>query len=276
MKKYTLIVSISLLLFSCVSQDKYDTVSKEKEALEQELRELKFGAPNLLSDAKEFFEAKDYLQAREKLKTLLEKHPDRPESVEAKEMLSVIDEEESWSNALSSTEISNAENYITSYPSGKYLYLAKQRLSELKVAKEKTDYENALTQNSSSVWKNFVTSYPNRSDIAEIKKRIIKCEVDEIMGERETGRLPSFDQTNTAYSSSSNVSITNDTQCELTVRYSGPDITMIEIPAGGTRTVFLSSGSYRIAASACGSNYAGIEDLHGDYSSKYYIVTTRY
>ena len=267
---------VALQITSCVTQDKYDTVSKEKQVLEQELQELKFGALNLLADSKKFLDAKDYTQSREKLKLLLEKHPDRPESAEAKKILLVIDEEELWNSAITSIDISNTESYLSNYTNGKYSSLAKSRLQELKQAKEKSDYENAITQNASSVWKSFVANYPNRSDIEEIEKRIIKCEVDEIMGERETGKLPSFDQTNTAYSSSSNVSITNDTQCDLTVRYSGPDIKMIEIPAGGSRSVYLSSGSYRIAASACGSNYAGIEELHGDYSSKYYIITSRY
>ncbi|GAW88673.1 hypothetical protein FPC840_390011 [Flavobacterium psychrophilum] len=36
------------------------------------------------------------------------------------------------------------------------------------------------------------------------------------------------------------------------------------------------SGEYRIAASACGSNYAGTESLQGSYSTKYYITTTRF
>lgn len=276
MKKYFLILAIAMTMSSCVSQDKYDKISQEKETLQQELQELKFGASNLLSDAKKFSQAKDYLQAKEKIKTLLEKHPDRPESAEAKQMLSIIDEEESWNTALNSTDISSTVNYISNYSHGKYLSFAKKRLQELKIAKEKSDYENALSQNSSSIWKSFVSNYPSHSDIDEIKKRIIKCEVDEIMGDRETGKLPSFDQTSFEYSSSSAVSITNDTQCELTVRYSGSDIKMIEIPAGRTRTVNLSSGSYRIAASACGSNYAGTEELHGNYSSKYYIVTSRY
>lgn len=276
MKKYILIISTASLMFSCVSQDKYDTVSREKMALQHELDELKFGAPNLLADANKFFKGKDYQNAKEKLNTLLQKHPDRPESAEAKVILAVIDEEESWNKALNSTDLINTENYLLNYAKGKYSSLANQRLLQLKIANEKASYENALSLNSSSVWKTFISNYPNRSDIEEIQKRIIKCEVDEIMGDSETGKLPSFDQTSYEYSSSSVVSITNDTQCELTVRYSGSDIKMIEIPAGGTRTVYLSSGSYRIAASACGSNYAGIEDLHGNYSSKYYIITSRY
>jgi hypothetical protein len=93
------------------------------------------------------------------------------------------------------------------------------------------------------------------------------------MGNRETGKLPTFDQTSFENSPSSAVAITNETGCDLTVRYSGEDVKMIEVPAGATRTVYLSSGNYRIAASACNANYAGNEDLHGDYSSRYYIRT---
>jgi hypothetical protein len=51
---------------------------------------------------------------------------------------------------------------------------------------------------------------------------------------------------------------------------------MIEIPSGGTSTVYLSSGTYKIAASACGANYAGTESLSGSYGSTFYISRTRY
>jgi TolA-binding protein len=40
------------------------------------LEEIKFGAPNLLADGKQFFEAKDYSKAKDKFQTLLEKYPD--------------------------------------------------------------------------------------------------------------------------------------------------------------------------------------------------------
>jgi len=88
--------------------------------------------------------------------------------------------------------------------------------------------------------------------------------------------LPSFAQTNSGYSSTSSVTIKNDTGYELTVRYSGPSVTMISIPRGGSKTTSLSSGSYKIAASAGGLHYGGRESLSGNYSSSYYISTTRY
>jgi len=284
MIKYISFACILSILVSCVSQDKYYTVNseknalqKEKDSLQKELDEIKFGAPNLLADGKKFFGAKDYLNAKEKLSLLVQKHSDRPESAEARQIIIVIDEEHLWNTALNSSNIHDTENYITNYRNGKYILTAKRRMRELKIANERAAYENALSQNSSSVWKSFVSQYPHRSDIAEIQRRIIKCEVDEIMGDRETGQLPTSNLvSNGDYSPSSSISITNDTGCELTVRYSGTDVIMIEIPVGRKRSVNLTSGSYRIAASACGANYAGTEELQGSYSSRYYISRALY
>jgi len=149
-------------------------------------------------------------------------------------------------------------------------------LSELKIANEERAFENAQQANSSRIWKRFLEDYPNHPQSKSIRKKIIDLEVDEIFGDRTTGRLPSFDKIGGGYSSTSSISIKNDTGCGLTVRYSGPETRMVEIPAGGTRNVNLSSGSYRIAASACGANYAGTEQLFGEYSSSYYISRSRY
>lgn len=241
MKKYIVVV-ISIILVSCGTNDK---IEKQNIALQDELNELKFGAPNLLADAKKFAQAKDFVNAKEKLRILVEKHPDRPESAEARLMITGIEEDELWNVALNSTDATNTETYLARYNNGKYAALAKKRIKILKVENEKSEYQNALTQNSSSAWKAFLINYPNRSDISEIRKRIIKSEVDEIMGDKETGQLPVSDRTGSGYSSSSNITITNATECELTVRYSGSDVKMIEIPAGGTQTVYLSSGNYR-------------------------------
>ena len=40
-----------------------------------------------------------------------------------------------------------------------------------------------------------------------------------------------------------------------------------------TKKIKISSGNYSVAASACGYNYAGTENLNGDYSVKYYIAS---
>lgn len=283
MKRILIFLTVALALSSCVSESEHQRIVDEKNALstenqnlKNELEEIKFGAPNLLSDGKKFYQAKDFSQARQKFQTLLQKHPDLPQSIEAKNYLANIDEEELWQKAFTSEEISNTEDYIVKYPKGKYIKNAVSRKIELKKLNMQKAYDDALSSNSSYAWKRFLDEYPDHPNKSSIKEKIIRLEVDEILGDRETGRMPSFDNYSTSYSSNSSVEITNNTGCNLTVRYSGVEAKMIEIPSGGTRTVYLSSGTYKIAASACGANYAGTESLHGSYGSTFYISRTRY
>lgn len=271
------------MLCSCVSQSEHDkiisekyAIAQERDKLRQELNEIKFGASNLLVDGKKFYKAKDFIQSRLKFQILLDKHPDMPQSIEAKQYLSSIDEEELWSIASNSDDIAISESYISKYPIGKYISKAIAKRSELEMLKIQKAYDVASMQNTSFYWKKFLEDYPNYDEAPAISKRIIRLEVDEITGYKETGQMPSFNQYGSSYSSSSTVRITNNTGCALTVRYSGPDVEMILIPVGSTNSVNLTSGRYKIAASACGSNYAGSESLQGEYGSTFYISTTRY
>ena len=115
---------------------------------------------------------------------------------------------------------------------------------------------------------------PNHKNIEKLKERLIDLEVDAILNDEKTGKMPTSDKIGESSSFISEVSIKNDTSCELEVRYSGRESKMISIPAHQSASISLKNGSYRIAASACGSNYAGTENLMGNYSSSYYIVTS--
>lgn len=275
--KRTLIVFITVIfLTSCASDFEKSKAEQQRDALAKQLEEIKYGAPNLLSDARKFFQAGDIQNAKIKLEALQSRHSDRPEAAMGRILYQEIEEQESWNNALSSQEILATQNYLDKYANGKYSNLAKDRFKFLKLANEEKAYENAQKINSSRVWTRFLEEYPNHPQSNSIRKKIIDLEVDEIFGDRSTGRLPSFDRIGGGYSSISSISIKNDTGCELIVRYSGAETMMIEIPVGGKRNISLSSGSYRIAASACGANYAGTEQLFGEYSSSYYISTSRY
>ncbi|MCX6297008.1 MAG: hypothetical protein NTX97_13285 [Bacteroidetes bacterium] len=285
MKKSAQLLFISFLLFiaSCVPESEHNKVISERnqlalenDSLKKEIEGIKFGAPNLLSDGKAFYEAKEFVKAKEKFQALVEKHPDMPQTLEAKKLLPIIDEEISWNNASNSNDLKAVDCYLTNYPKGKYGSKAKARKSELKELNQKQEYENAKSQNTSYAWKAFLENYPNHPQASSIKKKIITLEVDEILGNSKTGEMPSSQQYGSGHSANSTVEIKNDTGCELIVRYSGPDVKMITIQAGNTQTVYLSSGSYKVAASACGSNYGGNEDLHGKYGSSFYISHTRY
>lgn len=136
-------------------------------------------------------------------------------------------------------------------------------------------YDYAVCDNSSYAWKSFLEDYPNHKEANAIRD-IIRLEVDEIMENKNTGQIPSFNQNSYGNSYTSSVEITNNTGCSLTVRYSGVDVKMIEIPNGATRRINFSSGTYKVAASACSENYARTESLQGNYSSNFYIETRRY
>lgn len=283
MKKYFVYFLGIAMLQSCVTESDHQLVvsqntklTEENQRLQRELEEIKFGAPQLLADGKAFFAANEFGKAKEKLEKLLERHRDLPQSIEAKKILKVLYEEEAWQNALNSEELGSTSTYIEKYPQGKYMAKAKARLSVLKEKHRDMAFSNAESTNSSNAWKMFLNDYPEDPRARSIKEKIIRLEVDEIVSDSRTGRMPSMNNLGTDFSSSSTVEITNDTGCELTVRYSGPDARMIEIPVGVTRSIRLSSGDYKIAASACGANYAGTESLHGSYSSTFYITRSSY
>lgn len=86
--------------------------------------------------------------------------------------------------------------------------------------------------------------------------------------------MPNSDKVGESNSGISEVSIKNDTSCELIVRYSGIDSRMISIPQNQLRSISIKSGDYRVTATACGESYSSTEDLSGNYSSSYYISRT--
>ena len=281
--KIIFLIALFLSLTSCVSESEHNKLEEEKIAIEQErdslkkvIDDIKFGAPNLLADGKKFFEAKDYSGARQKLEELVKRHSDLPESIESKRIIIILNEEELWNKAVTLDEIADTEKYINNYPNGKYFSKAKINLQDLKRKNEKKEYDNAVVENNSSVWNKFLNDYPNNSNVSQIKEKIIRLEVDEIMGDRQTGKMPESTQYSSGYSSNSKIEVTNDTGCELTVRYSGVEAKSISIASGRTAVVYLLSGNYKVAASACGSNYAGQQNLSGDYGSKFYISRSRY
>lgn len=157
---------------------------------------------------------------------------------------------------------------------------ARRREQTLKAQMQDAAFQNALSVNSSSTWKQFLEDYPDYDDKEFVRKKIIQAEVNEIM-RSDHGELPSLTPSYSSgdYSESSSVTITNETGYTLTIRYSGSDVKMVEIPAGDSRSVYLSSGNYTVAASVDAvsvRNYAGTEYLSGKYSARYYITSSRY
>lgn len=140
----------------------------------------------------------------------------------------------------------------------------------------KMNYSDASKINSSEGWRKFLTDNPSYPNKEEINEKIIRAEVKEITNDKNTGEMPSAEKIGNSNSPESKVIIENDTSCELTIRYSGPDARRITIAPNSKGTVNLGSGNYTVAASACSYNYSGSEILSGNYSVVYYISSVRY
>jgi hypothetical protein len=290
MKKILVILISSLVLFSCVSQADYDTLADEKDIAQKELEglkveldrvkieleEFKMSPSVLMNEVKEGLEKSDFTSVKNRINILVEKHPDATETREAKAILANLEEEEDWQKIISSESLYDFKEYANKYPQGKYFWAANKKISEIKILNEKKDYEEAINSNSSSKMKAFLANYPNHPQSYNIQKKIIQTEVREIKGDSRTGKLPQSQQLGNGYSANSTVTIRNDTGCTLTVRYSGSDVKSVTISSKGSATIYLKSGSYDIASTACDLNYAGSEQLQGQYSSSYYIVTSRF
>lgn len=181
-----------------------------------------------------------------------------------------------YEKAERSDRVEAYEGYLSSYPKGKYRYKARSKIQKIEAGYVTDAYNRAKSKNTSRSWEKFLADYPQHAERRSINEKIIRLKVDEIMADRRTGEMPSFQQTRRSYSSSSSVTIKNDTGYSLSVLYSGPVAKSISIPRGESRATALPSGNYKIAASANGLHYAGKENLSGEYSSTYYITTTTY
>ncbi|MDO8316669.1 MAG: hypothetical protein Q7T12_04020 [Flavobacterium sp.] len=135
-------------------------------------------------------------------------------------------------------------------------------------------FEEVMQTTSIHDLENFIEKNPDHENIEKLKARVIDLEVDQIFSDKNTGKMPNSDKVGESNSGISEVSIKNDTSCELIVRYSGIDSRMISIPQNQLRSISIKSGDYRVTATACGESYSSTEDLSGNYSSSYYISRT--
>jgi outer membrane protein assembly factor BamD (BamD/ComL family) len=283
MKNIIIFIAFICSISSCVPKQDYDKAQEDNQLLKSKLDELENGAERLYQQATEFVKNNEFDKAEQKLKILFDRHAETSQAKLGRRLANQIvglkndlAEKNKWESSTSEKSIESYESYISVYPNGKYLHEARIEISNLIKANEETEYQYASSSTVSSTVRDFILKYPNNKNVARLRKKMIQLEVDEIFEDRNTGQLPTFERTNFNNSPNSSVEIENGTGCDLIVRYSGNDVRMIEIPAGATRGVNLSSGSYRIAASACGSNYAGTEILQGSYTSRYYIVTSQF
>ena len=243
----------------------------------------------------------------EKCQTFIERYPNSIKVAEAKKMI-----EKQYENELIKCKDSaSLANFISKYSSEsryiqsrykkeykqKYIDMAKaslkaetERLKKEREEKHKQELEEWSTE--SKAWKKvlkggtlellekYLSLYPNGAHSTHAKQKIIDLEVSDVFASGNYGQLPTMDKTGYSNSTYSTVSVRNDTQYTLTLRYSGVESKKIVISPHSSRSVQLKSGSYRIVASVNASNvrnFAGREELTGgSYDVSYYIQTSRY
>ncbi len=172
-----------------------------------------------------------------------------------------------------SNSIKELEDYLNSQGFNAHADLANERLVELKEKNKRNAYLNAQAVNDSKTWKKFLNDYPNHPEKEQITKNIVVLEIEEIFS-GEYGEIPPSQLTGTKNYEVSTIQITNDTRYTLTLRYSGPEVRKINISPGSLESVKFKSGVYKVTASVNAAgvrNFAGVENLHGEYSSTYYI-----
>jgi hypothetical protein len=177
-----------------------------------------------------------------------------------------------------SEDISQLEDYLSQNKVKEHATLASNKIAELKENEMDEAYVSAVENKSSSQWKIFLENYPKHPKRNEIEKTIIILEVSEIFS-GEYGEIPESQISGAINNSESTIVIKNDTKYTLTLRYSGPDIIKISISPYKNQSIKLKSGVYKVAVSVNASdvrNFAGSENLHGEYSSNYYLSTFSY
>ena len=140
------------------------------------------------------------------------------------------------------------------------------------------DWSWVSEQNSVEAYRRFLDTFPNHPKAAFLGKRLIDLEVD-LIAAGAHGYLPRAAAVDSSpHSEVANMRIENQTEYELTVRFSGVDSKMLVIQKKGTSTIELKAGSYRVAASVAArdvENYYGTDELDGgSYETRFYIKRT--
>lgn len=232
----------------------------------------------------------------------------------AKEKLNDLIESKNWNEILSKNNLDDFYNFISKYPQSKYIEIAKSKIKEIeeiqplweKVVKnnsfekyteflqkypfssysdlakskiiefEKLDWESAKNKNTISSYKTFIERHPTSYYREDAESKIVDLEVKKIF-ESEHGYLPPSTKTKTYTERRYSVmNIYNDTQYDMTLRYSGIESFKIIFKPKEKSAFEILNGNYKVTASVNAINvidYAGTEEIDGgDFSVTYYIT----
>ena len=182
------------------------------------------------------------------------------------------------SNGLSS--LSTSQDFISSLDSIQLGYSSPliNYIENLEWENEDSAWRMAVNNNTVAFYNKFIEKYPYSSHVSAAEKRIIDLEVNSVFS-GSYDELPSMNRSGYYNSSTSTISIYNNTGYTLTVMYSGKDSKKVVLSPHGRTTVTLPNGNYKCVASISGNarNHAGTENLRGGaYEVEYYIISSSY
>ncbi len=199
----------------------------------------------------------------------LTKYPDAPPQTAAAARALIVElADETWKRIAPSRSESEIRDFLKDHPETTQKAAAEARVEELF-----NDWSWVREQDSLESYKRFLDRFPDHAEREWIERRIIDLEVKQI-AEGKYGDLPQA-ETRMVGGNESKIEVRNDTQYELTVRYSGPLSQKLVIPARETRHANLRPGEYKVAASVAAAdvrNYYGTQTMEGGlYNSNFFI-----
>lgn len=182
---------------------------------------------------------------------------------------------EYWNRTLQLNNRLGYRQFMKMFPDSPEAKLSREALNKLEDEEWEKIYKNAKRPMQLEL---FLLLYPDGIHAEDAEKRLVDLQVENIF-KGSYGNLPAMDRTGTASLSTNFVEIYNNTPYKLTVWYSGQKQSKrIILEAQGKESFQLAIGDYRVAASVSASsvqNYAGAENLVGDYYSVEYFIETK-
>lgn len=172
-------------------------------------------------------------------------------------------------------------------PSMEYRNYSDDKFDELdKTMKERswnsedTAWERAQIEDTHDSYQRYIAMYPNGAHRPQATKRLIDIDVNNIFNNAHN-KIPGIKQIEEDSSSlTSTLTVINSTGYPLTVMCSGPDSKSIVINTGGTGTVTVVNGDYRIGASVPPPfirPFAGTAGFSGGrYEVEFFVVTNSF
>ena len=159
-----------------------------------------------------------------------------------------------------------------------YKQQKQKKADEEKYGTDDRAWNTTKSLNTVAAYNEYLRRYPRGKYVNAANKKIIDLEVEQIVNSGIYGELPPSQKISQGTGNTNTIHIHSQCDRDITIMYSGAVSKKIELSPYGYQTITLTSGSYKVVATAFGvTPFYGTETLTGgEYSAEYYIITTRH